>query len=175
VPAAVKEAFLEELTVRRELADNFCNYNPSYDQCDAFPDWAKKTLDEHRKDRREFIYSREELENGLTHDQLWNAAQLELVKRGKMHGYMRMYWGKKILEWTRSPEEALKYAIYLNDRYELDGRDPNGYAGIAWSLGGVHDRAWNERPVFGKIRYMSYNGCKSKFNVNKYIEYATNL
>ena len=175
VPAAVKEAFLEELTVRRELADNFCNYNPSYDQCDAFPDWAKKTLHEHRKDRREFIYSREELEKGLTHDQLWNAAQLELVKRGKMHGYMRMYWGKKILEWIRSPEEALKYAIYLNDRYELDGRDPNGYAGIAWSLGGVHDRAWNERPVFGKIRYMSYNGCKSKFNVNKYIEYATNL
>ncbi len=174
-PAAVKEAFLEELTVRKELADNFCNYNPAYDQFDAFPDWAKKTLHEHRKDRREFIYSQEELEKGLTHDRLWNAAQMEMVRRGKMHGYMRMYWGKKILEWTQSPEEALTCAIYLNDRYELDGRDPNGYAGIAWSLGGIHDRAWNERPVFGKIRYMSYNGCKSKFNVNKYIEYATNL
>ena len=175
VPAATKEAFLEELTVRKELADNFCNYSPSYDQCAAFPAWAKQTLDTHRKDKRGFVYSREELEKGLTHDQLWNAAQMEMVKRGKMHGYMRMYWGKKILEWTRSPEEALNYAIYLNDRYELDGRDPNGYAGIAWSLGGVHDRAWNERPVFGKIRYMSYNGCKSKFNVKKYIEYATNL
>jgi deoxyribodipyrimidine photo-lyase len=92
-----------------------------------------------------------------------------MVRRGKMHGYLRMYWGKKILEWTRSPEEAMQYALYFNDRYELDGRDPNGYAGIAWSIGGVHDRAWGERPVFGKIRYMSYNGCRSKFNVDQYI------
>lgn len=170
VPGDVKEAFLEELIVRRELADNFCHYNASYDTFDAFPAWAKKTLHTHRKDRREFIYPLEILEKGETHDLLWNAAQMEMVKRGKMHGYMRMYWGKKILEWTRSPEEALQYAIHLNDRYELDGRDPGGYAGIAWSLGGVHDRAWNERPVFGKIRYMSYNGCKSKFNVGTYIE-----
>ncbi len=94
---------------------------------------------------------------------------MEMVKKGKMHGYMRMYWAKKILEWTESPEKAMEIAIYLNDRYELDGRDPNGYTGIAWSIGGVHDRAWNERPVFGKIRYMSYNGCKSKFNIKNYI------
>ena len=164
-----REAFLEELIVRRELADNFCHYNSSYDTFDAFPDWAKKTLNAHRRDRREFIYSRDELEKGETHDPLWNAAQKEMVVRGKMHGYLRMYWGKKLLEWTRSPEEALQYALYFNDRYELDGRDPNGYAGIAWSIGGVHDRAWGERPVFGKIRYRSYNGCRSKFNVDQYI------
>ena len=101
--------------------------------------------------------------------ELWNAAQRQMVQRGKMHGYMRMYWAKKILEWTASPEEAQAVAIYLNDRYELDGRDPNGYAGIAWSIGGVHDRAWFERPIFGKIRYMSYNGCRSKFKVEAYI------
>ncbi len=175
VPAAIKDAMLEELIVRRELADNFCHYNPSYDTFDAFPDWAKKTLNAHRRDRREFIYSRDVLEQGETHDPLWNAAQHEMVRRGKMHGYLRMYWGKKLLEWTRSPEEALQFALYLNDRYELDGRDPNGYAGIAWSIGGVHDRAWSERPIFGKIRYMSYNGCRSKFNVDKYVADTMNL
>ncbi len=109
-------------------------------------------------------------ENAATHDDLWNAAQIEMTVKGKMHGYMRMYWAKKILEWTETPEDAMEIAIYLNDKYELDGRDPNGYTGIAWSIGGVHDRAWGERPVFGKIRYMSYNGCKSKFNVKAYIE-----
>jgi len=100
---------------------------------------------------------------------------MEMVKRGKMHGYMRMYWAKKILEWTRSPEEAVEIAILLNDRYELDGRDPNGYAGILWSIGGVHDRAWFERPVYGKIRYMSYSGCKSKFDVKGYIKKVRDL
>lgn len=165
-----KEAFLEEFIVRRELSDNFCFYNSNYDKFDGFPDWAKKTLNDHRNDPREYIYSLEEFENAKTHDELWNAAQTEMVQRGKMHGYMRMYWAKKILEWTESPEKALEIAIYLNDRYELDGRDPNGYVGIAWSIGGVHDRAWKERAVFGKIRYMSYNGCKSKFNVKAYIE-----
>ncbi len=162
--------FLEELIIRRELSDNFCFYNPHYDRFDGFPDWARKTLDEHRKDPREYLYTAKKFESGQTHDELWNAAQMEMVKRGKMHGYMRMYWAKKILEWTKSPEEAQKIAIFLNDKYELDGRDPNGYVGIAWSIGGVHDRAWGQRPVFGKIRYMSYNGCKSKFNVAKYIE-----
>ncbi|OPY74263.1 MAG: FAD binding domain of DNA photolyase [Syntrophorhabdus sp. PtaU1.Bin058] len=117
----------------------------------------------------------EEFERGRTHDDLWNAAQLEMAIRGKMHGYMRMYWAKKIFEWSGSPEEAMETAIYLNNRYELDGRDPNGYAGIAWSIGGVHDRAWGERNVFGKIRYMSYNGCRSKFNVERYIQYVNNL
>lgn len=164
------KSFLEELIVRRELSDNFCFYNTNYDSFDGFPDWAKDTLNRHRKDKREFLYSLDEFENGKTHDALWNAAQNELKLRGKMHGYMRMYWAKKILEWTKSPEEALTIAIYLNDKYELDGFDPNGYTGCAWSIGGVHDRPWFERPIFGKIRYMNYSGCKRKFDVNKYIQ-----
>jgi deoxyribodipyrimidine photo-lyase len=164
-----KASFLEELIVRRELSDNFCYYNESYDSFNGLPSWARRTLDEHRMDARPYNYSLETLEQGETHDDLWNAAQAEMVKRGKMHGYMRMYWAKKILEWTGSPEEALNIAVYLNDRYELDGRDPKGYTGIAWSIGGVHDRAWGERDIFGKIRYMSYNGCKSKFDVKGYI------
>jgi deoxyribodipyrimidine photo-lyase len=165
-----KESFLEELIVRRELSDNYCFYNDKYDQFEGFHPWAQKTLNEHRGDKREYVYSLEEFEEAKTHDDLWNAAQMEMVRRGKMHGYMRMYWAKKILEWTESPESALEIAIYLNDKYELDGRDSNGYAGIAWSVGGVHDRAWNERPVFGKIRYMSYNGCKRKFDIKRYIQ-----
>ncbi len=163
-------AFLEELVVRRELADNFCCYNPQYDSVQGFPNWAQETLKQHENDPREYLYSIKELEEAKTHDDLWNAAQMEMLLRGKMHGYMRMYWAKKILEWTRSPAEALKAAIYLNDRYELDGRDPNGYTGIAWSIGGVHDRAWKERPIFGKVRYMSYNGAKTKFSIKGYIE-----
>lgn len=165
-----KDAFLEELIIRRELSDNFCFYNKNYDSFEGFPEWAKKTLNEHRKDEREYTYDLEQFEKAETHDDLWNAAQIEMVTTGKMHGYMRMYWAKKILEWTETPEEALEYSIYLNDKYELDGRDPNGYVGCAWSVGGVHDRAWPERPVFGKIRYMNYNGCKRKFDVKKYIE-----
>ncbi|MCU0578101.1 MAG: deoxyribodipyrimidine photo-lyase [Desulfobacterota bacterium] len=168
-PVDSKKAFLEELIVRRELSDNFCFYNPRYDRVEGFPDWAKKTLDQHRKDPRDYLYRFDQWERGATHDDLWNAAQQEMVRTGKMHGYLRMYWAKKILEWTAAPEEALETAIALNDRYELDGRDPNGYAGIAWSLGGVHDRPWGERKVFGKIRYMSYNGCKGKFDVKAYI------
>jgi deoxyribodipyrimidine photo-lyase len=166
---ASREAFLEELIVRRELSDNFCFYQPYYDIFAGFPTWAQKTLNQHREDRREYLYPLEALELARTHDDLWNAAQREMVQRGKMHGYMRMYWAKKLLEWTASPEEAQALAIYLNDKYELDGRDPNGYAGIAWSIGGVHDRAWFERPIFGKIRYMSYKGCRSKFNIEAYI------
>lgn len=162
-------AFLEELIIRRELSDNFCHYNPDYDSIDGFPTWAQKTLHEHAKDKREYVYSLSVFEHAKTHDPLWNAAQLEMVTTGKMHGYMRMYWAKKILEWTQNPENALRIAIYLNDKYELDGRDPNGYVGVAWSIGGVHDRAWFDRPVFGKIRYMSYNGCRSKFDIEAYI------
>ncbi|MBK8944356.1 MAG: deoxyribodipyrimidine photo-lyase [Ignavibacteriae bacterium] len=163
-------SYLEELIVRRELADNFCFYNKNYDNFDGFHDWAKLTLNEHRNDKREFIYTLEEFEFAKTHDELWNSAQIEMVTTGKMHGYMRMYWAKKILEWTKSPKEALEIGIYLNDKYELDGRDPNGYVGLAWSIGGIHDRAWNERNVFGKIRYMNFNGCKRKFDVKNYIE-----
>ncbi len=163
------EAFLEELIVRRELSDNFCYFNKNYDTFEGFPDWAKKTLNDHRKDEREYIYSARQWENADTHDDLWNAAQLEMVSTGKMHGYMRMYWAKKMLEWSKTPEEALKTSIYLNDKYELDGRDPNGYVGCAWSIGGVHDRAWKERPVFGKIRYMNANGARRKFDVDAYL------
>ena len=166
---ASSAAFLEELIVRRELSDNYCFYNPQYDSFGGFPEWARKTLDAHRADVRAYLYDFNTFELGKTHDDLWNAAQMEMVKSGKMHGYMRMYWAKKILEWTRSPEEALDFSIRLNDRYQLDGRDPNGYVGCAWSIGGVHDRAWTERPVFGKIRFMNFNGCKRKFDVNSYI------
>jgi deoxyribodipyrimidine photo-lyase len=169
VAKELKEPFLEELIVRRELADNFCHFNKNYDRIEGFPEWARKTLDAHRLDKREYIYTLEIFEQGLTHDKLWNAAQLQMVDKGKMHGYLRMYWAKKILEWSASPEQALATAIYLNDKYELDGRDPNGYAGIAWSIGGVHDRAWKERSVFGKVRYMSYGGCTRKFNVQQYV------
>jgi deoxyribodipyrimidine photo-lyase len=164
------EAFLEELIVRRELSDNFCYFNTKYDSFECFNDWAKETLNKHRRDKRDFVYSLEEFENANTHEDLWNAAQKELLVTGKMHGYMRMYWAKKILEWNKSPEEALRIAIYLNDKYELDGRDPNGYVGCAWSIGGVHDRAWTERPVYGKIRYMNRNGAARKFDVNSYIK-----
>ena len=164
-----QEAFLEELIVRRELSDNFCHYNDKYDAFEGFHPWAQKTLNEHRNDTREYLYTLDEFESAQTHDQLWNAAQLEMVTTGKMHGYMRMYWAKKILEWSPSPEEAMETAIYLNDRCELDGRDPNGYTGIAWSIGGVHDRAWGTRPVFGMIRYMSFDGCKRKFDIKSYI------
>ncbi len=162
--------FLEELVVRRELSDNFCLHEPDYDSVEGFPNWARQTLDDHRGDERNFIYSQSQLDAGETHDPLWNAAQWELRLRGKMHGYMRMYWAKKMLEWTESPEEALRLTLWLNDRYELDGRDANGYTGAAWSVGGVHDRPWKERPVFGKIRYMNDKGCRRKFNVDAYID-----
>lgn len=166
-PAA--EAFLEELIVRRELADNFCYYSPHYDEVGAFHPWAQKTLTEHLLDDRVYCYTLQDFEQARTHDRLWNAAQRQMVNSGKMPGYLRMYWAKKILEWSANPRQAMKTAIYLNDRYQLDGRDPNGYAGIAWSIGGVHDRAWGEREIFGKIRYMNDKGMKRKFDVEAYI------
>jgi len=168
-------SYLEELIIRKELSDNFCYFNTNYDSFDGFPDWAKETLNQHRKDQRRYLYSEDELEYSKTHDDLWNAAQSEMVITGKMHGYMRMYWAKKILEWTKSPEEALRIAIHLNDKYELDGRDPNGYVGCAWSIGGVHDRPWYEREIFGKIRYMNRSGAERKFDVKKYIQKIENL
>ncbi len=164
-----KDDFLEQLIVRRELAINYCWYNDSYDTLDgALHEWSRKSIDEHRNDKREYIYSIDDFEKACTHDSAWNAAQMEMVKTGKMHNYMRMYWGKKVIEWTQTPEEAFNILVYLNDRYELDGRDPNGYTGIAW-LFGKHDRAWTERPVFGKLRYMNYNGLKRKFDVDEYV------
>ncbi|HCX65484.1 MAG TPA: deoxyribodipyrimidine photolyase, partial [Eubacteriaceae bacterium] len=147
--------FIEQLVVRRELADNFCYYESHYDSTESFPEWARKTIALHSQDPRPYLYDAETLEAAQTHDPLWNAAQRQMVFTGYMHGYMRMYWAKKILEWTPNAKEAMDTARYLNDFYLYDGRDPNGYASIAWSIGGVHDRAWQERPVFGKIRTMT--------------------
>ena len=168
-------ALLEEMIVRKELSDNFCFYSEDYLTLKAAPDWAQKSLAEHAKDVRDFVYSVDELEIAATHEEIWNAAQTELTKTGKMHGYMRMYWAKKILEWSVSPEEALKIAIYLNDKYSIDGGDPNGYVGILWSIAGLHDRPWFERPVFGKIRYMNEAGLRRKFAVDKYIKRVNSL
>ncbi len=163
------DSFVEELVVRRELSDNFCLYTADYDQVSGFPQWAQQTLDKHRNDPRTYLYSLEQFAGAATHEPLWNAAQQQLVSSGAMHGYMRMYWAKKILEWTPDAAEALRIAIYLNDRYALDGRESNGYTGIAWSLGGVHDRGWGERPIFGTIRYMNEAGARRKFDVPRYI------
>ena len=163
-----KDAFLEELIVRRELSFNFVYYNDRYDRFDCLPAWAKRTLEFHSRDKREYVYSREEFETAATHDPYWNAAQKEMVLTGKMHGYMRMYWGKKILEWSQSPQEGFDIAVYLNNKYELDGRDPNGFAGVAWCFG-KHDRAWSERPVFGKVRYMNAAGLRRKFDADAYV------
>jgi len=164
-----KDVYLDELIVRRELSINFVFYNPNYDSFDGLPEWVRKTLLEHKKDPREYTYTLEEFETAETHDPYWNAAQKEMIFWGKMHGYMRMYWGKKILEWNKNPEYAFKTALYLNNKYELDGRDPNSFTGVAWCLG-KHDRPWKERPIFGKIRYMNERGLKRKFDIDRYVE-----
>lgn len=163
------DSLVEEMVVRKELSDNFCYYDENYDSIKSAPDWAKKTLDDHLSDVREFLYSKDDLEKAKTHDDAWNAAQKQLTTTGKMHGYMRMYWAKKVLEWTESPEVAIEILIDLNDRYSIDGGDPNGYTGIMWSVCGVHDRPWTEREIFGKIRYMNYAGLKRKFDIEAYI------
>ena len=168
------ESYLEELIVRRELSMNFCTYNEDYDSLTCLPDWAKETLEAHADDGREYVYDLQAFEAGETHDPYWNAAQREMVLTGKMHGYMRMYWGKKILEWTASPEQAYGIALELNNRYELDGRDPNGFAGIAWCFG-KHDRAWAEREIYGKVRYMSAGGLERKFDIDSYVDQVGGL
>lgn len=164
-----KEAFLEELIVRKELADNFCLYNPNFKSITAAATWAQTTLSVHKPDIRTYIYNLRQFEDAQTHDELWNAIQIGLIKFGKIHGYLRMYWAKKILEWSKSPEEALEIAIYLNDKYALDGNDSNGYVGILWSICGVHDRPFSNRLTTGKIRYMSLAGCKKKFDINQFL------
>jgi len=169
-----KDSFLEELIVRRELSHNFVYYNRRYDDFNALPPWALRTLNFHAKDKRDDVYAKEQFENAQTHDPYWNAAQMEMVLTGKMHNYMRMYWGKKILEWTKNPKTAFNIALYLNNKYELDGRDPNAFAGVAWCFG-KHDRAWNERPVFGKVRYMNAAGLKRKFDADGYVETINQL
>jgi deoxyribodipyrimidine photo-lyase len=166
---AARDAFLEELLVRRELAINFVLYaGDDYDRYATLPDWARATLDAHRGDPREHVYDDAAFENAETHDPYWNAAMREMRTSGYMHNYMRMYWGKKILEWSASPEEAFERAQRLNDRWFLDGRDPNSYAGVAWCFG-LHDRGWTERPVYGKVRYMNANGLRRKADPDAYV------
>ena len=164
-----RNAYLEELIIRRELSHNFVYYNSSYDKFDCLDPWAKQTLNLHRKDKREYIYTLNQLEQAKTHDEYWNAAQREMVLCGKMHGYMRMYWGKKILDWSRTPQEGFKIALYLNNKYELDGRDANAFAGVAWCFG-KHDQPWPQRKVFGKVRFMNAAGLKRKFDMQAYIK-----
>jgi deoxyribodipyrimidine photo-lyase len=167
-PGAVA-AFLEQLIVRRELAVNFVTFNDKYDRLAGCERWARQTLAAHRRDRRPYVYTEAQLDGGDTHDPLWNAAQRQMVSAGWMHGYMRMYWAKKILEWSASADEAFDIAVRLNDRYLLDGRDPNGYANIAWAIGGKHDRPWPPRPVYGTVRSMSYASTVRKFDAERYI------
>jgi deoxyribodipyrimidine photo-lyase len=173
-PQEAKGAFLEELIVRRELSLNFVHYNASYDSFSSLPEWPIKTLKKHSRDRRPWLYSRKELENARTHDLFWNAAQREMVVTGRMHNTMRMYWGKKILEWSATPEEAFQTALYLNNKYELDGRDPNSFAGIAWCFG-KHDRPWKERDIFGTVRYMNAEGLRRKFKIDVYVKKINEL
>lgn len=161
--------FLEELVVRRELAYNFVNYNENYDSYQGLPEWARNTLLKHSEDIRDYIYAKEQLEGAMTHDPCWNAAQNQLKRSGVMHNYMRMYWGKKIIEWSKSPEEAFLTALYLNNKYALDGFDPNSYTGVAWCFG-KHDRPWTERKIFGMIRYMNALGLYRKFKMEPYIK-----
>ena len=163
------KSYLEEAIVRRELSDNFCYYEPNYDNLQGAAGWARDSLELHASDPREHVYSLEQLEASQTHEDIWNAAQTQLVKTGKMHGFMRMYWAKKVLEWSPDAAEALRRAILLNDKYSLDGRDPNGYVGCAWSIMGTHDMGWAERAIFGKIRFMNYAGCKRKFDLKTYV------
>lgn len=163
-----KKVYLEELIVRRELSTNFCHYNPFYDSFDNLPEWVKKTLKKHARDKRQYEYNLNDFERSQTHDPYWNAAQKEMVLTGKMHNYMRMYWGKKIIEWVKEPAKAFRIALYLNNKYELDGRDPNSFTGVAWCFG-KHDRPWSERPIFGTVRYMNAAGLERKFDMQAYV------
>jgi deoxyribodipyrimidine photo-lyase len=172
-PAEDKRAYINQLLVWRELAINFVTYNPDYDNFESGENWAHRTLAEHARDPRPVLYSDRQLENAETHDPLWNAAQLQMTQSGWMHNYMRMYWAKKILEWSRTPADAYRRAVIMNDKYLLDGRDPNGYAGIAWSIVGKFDRPWFNRPIFGMVRYMSGQSTGKKFDSEKYIEQQT--
>ena len=164
-----KESYFNEILAWRELSVNFVRYQPDYDQASCAEDWAKRTIGEHDADKREVLYTREQLERGETYDALWNAAQMQMVKHGWMHNYMRMYWGKKIVEWTPNVDAAMDAAVYLNDKYFLDGRDPNGYSGIAWAVLGKFDRPWGSRTVFGKRRYMSGASTGRKFDSKGYV------
>jgi deoxyribodipyrimidine photo-lyase len=167
-------SFLEELIVRRELAMNFVTFTADCDRFAMLPEWARKTMHEHKDDRREHVYDADTLAEGRTHDPYWNAAMREMRVTGYMHNYMRMYWGKKIIEWTTDHETAFATTLALNNRWFLDGRDPASYANVGW-LYGLHDRAWTERPVFGKLRYMNARGLERKFDIAAYVEWTQTL
>lgn len=170
-----RDSYFNELIAWRELTINFVKYQPNYDNAECAEAWAKKTIAEHAGDERERLYTLEQMERAETYDELWNAAQIQMVRHGWMHNYMRMYWGKKILEWTPDAATAFRYCVYLNDKYFLDGRDPSGYGGIAWAIVGKFDRAWGSRPVFGKIRYMSGASTGRKFDSKRYIRQMREL
>ncbi len=174
VPQVAKDAYLEELIVRRELSYNFTRFNDRHDSLESLPDWVQKTMREHAEDKREVVYSLEELETCRTYDELWNASQREMNITGEIHNYVRMLWGKNVIAWTRNYEEALAILEHLNNKYCLDGRNPNSYAGILWCFG-KHDRPWMERPVFGKMRYMTTGSTGRKFDSKKYIEWTKSL
>lgn len=173
-PTSDRDAFLEQLIVRRELSMNFVRYNPAYDSYNCLPDWTRRTLQEHAGDPREHAYTLEQFEAGETHDPYWNAAQTEMLRGGTMHNTMRMYWGKKILEWSRTPQEAFEIALHLNNKYQLDGRDANSFAGVAWCFG-KHDRPWTRRPVFGTVRYMNAAGLRRKYDMDGYVARVAGL
>jgi deoxyribodipyrimidine photo-lyase len=168
--ASARDAYFNELIGWRELSVNFVKYVPNYDSIECAPEWAQNTLREHAGDKRNPECTLEQLERAETYDELWNAGQMQMLKMGWMHNYLRMYWAKKILEWAPNPALAWEWAVILNDKYELDGRDPNGYNGIAWAMGGVHDRPWFDRPIFGTVRYMSGASTGKKFDSKRYIE-----
>ncbi|WP_371417441.1 deoxyribodipyrimidine photo-lyase [Granulicella sp. S190] len=172
---SARDSYFNELIAWRELAINFVRYTPNYDSADCAENWAKTTIAEHARDEREHLYTLRQLESAQTYDDLWNAAQTQMVRYGWMHNYLRMYWAKKILEWTPDAATAMKHSIYLNDKYFLDGRDPNGYAGIAWAILGKFDRAWGSRPIFGKIRHMSGASTGKKFDSKEYIRQMVTL
>ncbi|MDP2848354.1 MAG: deoxyribodipyrimidine photo-lyase [Humidesulfovibrio sp.] len=172
-PTDAREAFLEQLIVRRELAENFCLHTPHYDTIEAFPAWARATLAKHQGDPRPFLASESQLDAAATPDPLWNAAQRQLIATGHMHGWLRMYWAKQILLWSPDAETALARVLRLNDTLSLDGRDVNGYAGAAWSIGGAHDRPWPERAVFGTVRSMTAGGAAKKFDVKTFVDHWT--
>lgn len=173
-PEAAREAFLEQLIVRRELAMNFVAHTPAYDSFACLPAWARATLAAHAGDARPYSYSLRQLEQGRTHDPYWNAAMREMRFTGRLHGYMRMYWGKKIIEWSPSPASAFRAALRLNNKYFLDGRDPCSFAGVAWCFG-LHDRPWQQRPIFGMVRYMNESGLRRKFDIEGYLRRVEGL
>lgn len=167
--ATARNTFSTQLITWREVGYNFCAKREDYGRFESLPDWAQKTLQKHARDERAYVYTLEKFEAGETHDPLWNAAQRQLVREGRIHNYLRMLWGKKILEWSASPRDAAANLIHLNNKYALDGRDPNSYSGIFWCLG-RYDRPWRpERPIFGTIRYMSSENTARKFSVKNYL------